>query len=179
MTEKDENKIFKEAMKGITPLKSSNRIVHASNKKNIKKRTKPHPDDTTPQTLKPYIAHQPDVTAECILSYQKPGLDPKLLKQLTSGKNAIQLTIDLHGETEASAEQTLIEAWQHAEAQALRHLLIIHGKGKQSVGNTAILKSLVNRFLLSMPNVLAFCSAKPQDGGTGAVYVLLKRKRGD
>jgi DNA-nicking Smr family endonuclease len=52
---------------------------------------------------------------------------------------------------------------------------IIHGKGNTSLGKMPVLKGRVNSWLRQKNEVLAFCSARPNDGGTGAVYVLLKR----
>lgn len=179
MSEDDDEKLFREAMRGIKPLKSSNRIdikTEKIHKKIIRRVDKPDIDTNTPRQTY-YIRDREDVSGECQLSFSQPGLDVKVLKQLKAGKYQIELTVDLHGYTLAEAEQKLIETWHYIDDNQLRSLLIIHGKGKQAVGGKAILKSLVNRFLLSMPNVLAFCSAKPKNGGIGAAYVLLKRKR--
>lgn len=179
MSKDDDEKLFREAMRGIKPLKSSNRIELKSEKvhKKIIRRVNKTEMESNISRDTYYIRDREDVTGECRLNFSQPGLDPKVLKQLKAGKYQIELTIDLHGYTLAEAEQKLIKAWHYIDDNQLRSLLIIHGKGKQAVGSKAILKSLVNRFLHSMPNVLAFCSAKPQNGGVGAVYVLLKRKR--
>lgn len=176
----DDKKLFREAMRGVKPLKSSNRtdVLPLKKHKKIIHRAKRDSDEQTDIENIPYIAHKEDVTGECKLSFLKPGVDTKILKQLKAGKYPSQLTVDLHGYTVAEAELKLISAWQYAEKNELRVLLIIHGKGKQAQGETAKIKSLVNRFLHSMPNVLAFCSARVQDGGVGACYVLLKRNRG-
>jgi DNA-nicking Smr family endonuclease len=56
-----------------------------------------------------------------------------------------------------------------------RCVRIIHGKGKSSEGKLPVLKGKVNSWLRQRDEVIAFCSARPSDGGTGAVYVLLKR----
>ena len=60
-------------------------------------------------------------------------------------------------------------------AAGKRCVRIVHGKGLSSEGKLPVLKVKVNSWLRQKDDVLAFCSARPQDGGTGAVYVLLKK----
>ena len=109
------------------------------------------------------------------LAYAQPGVQKSVVKKLRSGRYAVQSEIDLHGltVTEARAELGAFLA----EAQQRRHLCVrvIHGKGLRNVDGPARLKPAVNAWLQRNRQVLAFCSARVQDGGTGAVYVLLKR----
>jgi len=57
-----------------------------------------------------------------------------------------------------------------------RCIKIIHGKGRGSKGKQPVLKNRLNYWLQQRDDILAFCSARPVDGGTGAVYVLLKKR---
>jgi len=109
------------------------------------------------------------------LSYTQPGVQRSVLKKLKSGRYAIQSEIDLHGLTVDEARQELAE-FLHA-AQERRHLCIrvIHGKGRKTAERAPRLKPAVNQWLQRNKRVIAFCSARINDGGTGAVYVLLKR----
>ena len=81
-----------------------------------------------------------------------------------------------------SVMQSLLENLSEADflkaAQTRRHLCIrvIHGKGRKNVEQAPRLKPAVNQWLQRNNKVLAFCSARMNDGGTGAVYVLLKRE---
>ncbi len=109
------------------------------------------------------------------LSYTAPGVQRSVLKKLKSGRYSIQSEIDLHGLTVEEARKELSEFLK--EAQQRRHLgiRIIHGKGRKNAECSPRLKPAVNQWLQRNKMVLAFCSARMNDGGTGAVYVLLKR----
>ena len=109
------------------------------------------------------------------LAYAQPGVQKSVVKKLRSGRYAVQSEIDLHGLTVAEARSELGEFL--LEAQQRRHLCVrvIHGKGLGKANGPPRLKPAVNQWLQRNRQVLAFCSARVQDGGTGAVYVLLKR----
>ena len=109
------------------------------------------------------------------LSYTQPGVQRSVLRKLKSGKYSIQSEIDLHGLT---VDQARIELSDFLKsAQERRHLCIrvIHGKGRKFANKSPRLKPAVNQWLQRNKQVLAFCSARINDGGTGAVYVLLRR----
>lgn len=110
------------------------------------------------------------------LSYTQPGVQRAVLRKLKNGRYSIQSEIDLHGLTVEEARQELSSFL--VEAQERRHLCVrvIHGKGRKSSERAPRLKPAVNQWLQRNKQVLAFCSARMNDGGTGAVYVLLKRQ---
>ena len=108
-----------------------------------------------------------EVNAE--LFFARPDLPQSTIKNLRQGKMPIFARIDLHGMTIAQAKITLQKFLFGCQQQNIRSVLIIHGKG------SGIIKSAINSWLTNYPNTLCFCSAKPQDGGTGAVYLLLSR----
>ena len=93
------------------------------------------------------------------------------------GKNPIENHLDLHGMTVVEARQTLLQFIAECEGSGIRNVLVVHGKGYSSPNNKPVIKAYVNHWLKLSPTVLAFCSAQPSDGGTGAVYVLLKNSR--
>lgn len=109
------------------------------------------------------------------LSYTQPGVQHSVLKKLKSGRYSIQSEIDLHGLTVDQAKSELSDFLTTAREN--RHLCVrvIHGKGRKNIGQSPRLKPAVNHWLQRNKQVLAFCSARNTDGGTGAVYVLLKR----
>jgi len=109
------------------------------------------------------------------LAYTSPGVQRAVLRKLKAGRYAIQSEVDLHGLTLAEARRELSEFL--AAAQTRRHLCVrvIHGKGRKNAQSAPRLKPAVNQWLQRNKQVLAFCSARAMDGGTGAVYVLLKR----
>jgi len=108
------------------------------------------------------------------------GLDPRLLRRLRAGEFAYQAHLDLHGMTTEEArpavETFLLQAYQSGK----RCVLIVHGRGRNSKDQVPVLKSRLVTWLARgqwKRLVLAFTSARPCDGGTGALYVLLRRQR--
>jgi DNA-nicking Smr family endonuclease len=89
----------------------------------------------------------------------------------------IEQTLDLHGRTQADAHGALGRFLAGTQAAGCRCLLVVTGKGVESGGT---LRHMVPRWLNEGPNlerVVAFCPAQPRHGGTGALYVLLRRRR--
>lgn len=115
------------------------------------------------------------VAAEEVISFARPDLSHKIVRRLRSGKFQIEATLDLHGLTASKAEKQLAQFLTTSEQQNRRCILIIHGKGKLS--EKPILKNKLNSWLRHLPQILAFCSAKPMHGGQGAIYVLLRKTR--
>jgi DNA-nicking Smr family endonuclease len=109
------------------------------------------------------------------------GLDPRILRRLRRGEFAYQTYVDLHGMTVATARDVVQRFVADAVRTGYRCLLIIHGRGHNSKDQIPVLKERVTSWLARGGigrSVLAFTSARPADGGTGAVYVLLRRRRG-
>ncbi|HZP66179.1 MAG TPA: Smr/MutS family protein [Rudaea sp.] len=107
------------------------------------------------------------------LSYLKSGLSPRLLRQLKRGHFSIADEIDLHqmgAEVARAAVKEFLEENKRAGRLCIK---IIHGKGLRSSAQGPVLKRLVDGMLRRRADVLAFASAKPAEGGTGAVIVLL------
>lgn len=109
------------------------------------------------------------------LFFYREGLQQKLLKQLRRGQLSITAELDLHGYIVADARIALTEFLKDCRRHGDRCVRIVHGKGHGSKQKLPILKNKVNSWLQQRDEILAFCSARPVDGGTGAVYVLLKR----
>lgn len=108
------------------------------------------------------------------LSYLRDGYPPKLLRQLKRGQFSVQDDIDLHQMNAAAAQATIAEFLAYAAARGLRCVRIVHGKGLRSKAHGPVLKVLTDRLLRRRDDVVAFASARPMQGGTGAVVVLLK-----
>jgi DNA-nicking Smr family endonuclease len=108
------------------------------------------------------------------LSYLRDGYPPKLLKQLKRGQFSIQDDIDLHQMNAAAAQATIADFLAEAKARGFRCVRIVHGKGLRSKAAGPVLKVLTDRLLRRRDDVVAFASARPMQGGTGAVVVLLK-----
>ena len=96
------------------------------------------------------------------------------LRKLRRGQWPLQDSLDLHGLHSDAARKLLLEFMREATQHGLRCVCVIHGKGRHTEGGEGILKSRVRYWLTQCAEVLAFCEAPPQEGGGGAVKVLLK-----
>jgi DNA-nicking Smr family endonuclease len=108
------------------------------------------------------------------LLFMRAGVQKRVLLSLQRGQIEPSLELDLHGLTASYAGGLLQAFLADCGARRARCVKIIHGKGRGSVGRQPVLKCKVNYWLRLRPDVLAFCSAPRFDGGTGAVYVLLR-----
>lgn len=108
------------------------------------------------------------------LSFLQDGYPPKLLRQLKRGQYSIQDDIDLHQMNAAAAQASIVLFLAEARRAGIRCVRIIHGKGLRSRSAGPVLKGLTDRMLRRRDDVIAFASARPSMGGTGAVVVLLK-----
>jgi DNA-nicking Smr family endonuclease len=108
------------------------------------------------------------------LSFRRPGVRDRTLKQLRRGLYPIEDDLDLHGLSQAAARDSLGEFLAYSRGAGYRCVRIVHGKGYRSGARGPILKISVNAWLKRHADVMAFTSARPIDGGAGAVYVLLR-----
>jgi DNA-nicking Smr family endonuclease len=117
------------------------------------------------------------VTPEESLAFARNGVQQRVMQKLRQGQPHWQAAVDLHGCSVDEAREAVLTLLRDARQEGLQAVKIVHGKGLMQ--GQPLLKTCVNGWLRQLPDVLAFASALPRDGGTGAVYVLLKRKRED
>ena len=169
----DDIALFRQAMGDVKPLKPVNKVSRNPAARKPRRR----PDraiDELPQRF-----GENALTEECpdhLLFARAGGVQKSVLKKLRNGKLAIDAMVDLHGMTIDQASQQLTAFLNECRRLGHRHVLIVHGKGFRSA-NKPVIKPMVNRWLRQADEVLAFCSAQPKDGGTGAVYGLLRKSR--
>lgn len=109
------------------------------------------------------------------LYYRRDGVQQAVLRKLRRGHFQVGVALDLHGMTVIAAKEAFTAFLHQARRDNAHCVRIIHGKGKGSRHRGPVLKQKVNHWLRQRDEVLAFCSARAVDGGTGAVYVLLRR----
>jgi len=107
------------------------------------------------------------------LSYRRPGVGIDVARKLRRGHWTIQAEIDLHGLRSDDAREALATFLRDAVRQGLRCVRVVHGKGLGSPGKTPVLKGKVHGWLVQKNEVLAFVQARGDEGGAGAVVVLL------
>ena len=106
--------------------------------------------------------------------FLRPGLSRHVLRKLRSGTWVIQNQLDLHGLDRHEAREALAAFLASCVKRGIRCVRVIHGKGLGSKNREPVLKIKVKHWLTQREEVLAYCQARPVDGGSGALVVLLK-----
>ena len=107
------------------------------------------------------------------ISFCRPGVNGDVVRKLRRGTWIVQAQIDLHGMRREEAREALAEFLRASVKSGLRCVRVIHGKGLGSLNQEPVLKGKVRAWLVQKEQVIAFCQARPHDGGAGAVVVLL------
>jgi DNA-nicking Smr family endonuclease len=170
----DETDLFRDAIGDVTPLPAPARVLHE----------RPRPEPLPLQTWRDEQAAlreslegiPPDGEQETgeELSFVRDGLGAHVLRKLRRGHWIIQDELDLHGFNSADARELLVEFLAQCMRKGLRCVRIVHGKGLRSKNRQPVLKSKVATWLMRRDEILAYCQARPTEGGGGAVVVLLK-----
>ncbi len=155
----EESALFRENMKGVTPLKQS-RVSHP------KPRVRSHHRQQHPHQHSHYD-DQRDY-------YHRPLNRKNLQRSLQKGEITIEGRLDLHGKTRLQAEDALKQFLQQALYMNIHCLLIIHGKGVNSNDNIPVLRELTHYILKQEPMVALYRYAAIQHGGSGATYAILR-----
>jgi DNA-nicking Smr family endonuclease len=171
-TKSDEESLFLAEMTGVTPLKADNKIKHRKKPVAAPVHAAVEDDDY----LADDVFSDTEIIEDCpdTLSFSRSGLQHSVFKKLRQGKFPIEHELDLHGLTVEMARKELQTFLGECEAAGIRHAIIVHGKGFRSK-DKPVIKPMVNRWLRAVDNVLAFHSAQPKDGGSGAVYVMFRK----
>lgn len=166
------------AMQGVTPLDNRNRVELD------RPRPKPRPrqfiaDEQAAlhESLHGPISLQDRLEGGDEPYYLRFGLANSVLKDLRRGRWVMQAELDLHGLNRDHARRQMAEFLVDCLHQGHRCVRIIHGKGHGSPQKLSILRQLVRGWLAQRIEVLAYCQAKPQDGGEGALIALLQAKK--
>jgi DNA-nicking Smr family endonuclease len=103
------------------------------------------------------------------------GVDRREIRKLKKGEHIVRDRRDLHGMTGTDALASVRRFIENSRHRGHRCVCIVHGRGLHSAGNSPILKARVREYLRSHRSVLAYTDAPASDGGSGAVYVLLRK----
>ncbi|MEC8887535.1 MAG: Smr/MutS family protein [Pseudomonadota bacterium] len=174
----DDSQLFSKAMQGVEKIKSHNLAQTESTTKQKKvdaqtlaKRMAAEGSEVAEgEALSDMQALLNPVANQAFLSYRIATLQHRVFEDLKTGKMRWFEAVDLHGCTIEQARSAVLELLHIAKENNQNVVKIVHGKGKDGV-----LKTCVNGWLRQHRDVLAFVSAPENQGGTGAVLVLLKR----
>jgi DNA-nicking Smr family endonuclease len=170
----DDIRVFRDAVKGTRPLSATPRVRP--------NRPKPKPRARfrrlgEAEVLEESLQLSPiDLEVEFgeELTYRRSGIQDAVMRRLRRGYYRVESELDLHGLTVPEAKSAMRDFLARAIARQCRCVRVIHGKGLGSGPRGPVIKQAVNVILRRTDPVVAFCSARPVDGGTGAIYVLLQ-----
>ena len=163
---------FRRAVAGVKPLKRPKRVVlKAAGPAPIARQHRRDELAALAESLEGPLSAEDALEAGEELSFLREGMARETLRKLRRGHWTIQDGIDLHGLTRDQATAIVVEFLNHCLARGLRCVRIVHGKG------LGILKAKLRKWLPLREEVLAYCQAPANDGGSGALLVLLRTKR--
>ncbi len=169
-----EANVFREAVADVVPLAPTGRVdpprprlPAAARQREIDER------EALLASLSDEIGIEQHLETDESLSYRRASVGPDVVRRLRRGEWTVRAQVDLHGLRVDEAREALAAFLDEAQRREWRCVRVIHGKGLGSIGREPVLKAKVPRWLVQRRDVLAFCQARPNDGGGGAVVVLL------
>jgi DNA-nicking Smr family endonuclease len=168
--------LFQQAMGDVRPLKEDRRIQHQRQKPSPRPRQRERDEQQVIQDMMSDPIDLADVEIGDEILFSRNGVQHKTFKKLRRGEYAVEAELDLHGKTVDEARALVAEFLALCQRNAIRCVRIIHGKGHGSFNKQPVIKTHINYWLRQRDEVLAFCSCRPNHGGTGAIYVLLRKK---
>ncbi len=178
MTSKDERLLFLEQMKDVQRIRRPNRADVAP----AREVTPGHLERqraavTTPgRDANPLTGAEVEpLGAQDVLGWQRPGVQHGVFRKLRLGQYPIEARLDLHRMTVEQARREVFRFIGDCVRYGLRSVIILHGKGERNPDGIAQLKSYLAKWLPELDDVLAFHSAQRHHGGTGAVYVMVRK----
>lgn len=178
----DEDKVFIDAMADVVPLQRAPRVAVRPGKqagRDTSLAMRREAATRTPQRDRNVLTEGGIVPLDAwyVLDFKRPGVQNGVFRRLRQGRYESEARLDLHRLTVAAARRELFGFIEESHLLGLRTVLVIHGKGQGRAERerSSILKGCADRWLRELDIVQAFHSAQPQHGGTGAVYVLLRK----
>lgn len=169
----DDASLFRIAVKDVRPLATETLVVRKAPPPPIPAQSDRDNDEVLAEMANGQLDYM-ELEYGDEAFFQRSGVSRTVMRKLRRGQYAVQAEVDLHGLSVAQAKTDLSGFLQRCSERGLTCVRVIHGKGHRSPGKMPVLKPKVAHWLSRWDTVLAFVSARPVDGGTGALYVLLK-----
>jgi len=170
----DDIALFRDAVGDVKPVNNDRRAPDPPKRRPIARSAQRDDKAVMEELLEDFSDNELLETGEH-LAWSAPGLQKSILRKLKSGKFAIQAELDLHGHTRQEAKKELQQLIHSCRERDYRCMRIIHGRGRKTADREPVLKRAIDGWLRQPRQILAYCSARDNDGGTGAVYVLLRK----
>lgn len=180
MLSDEERQSFLDEVANVRPLNSEKHFEVVKNKPSPKPRHNQYNSESEQPANNNLLSDPVDIrdaVVDDVLFFARAGIQQKAQKKLRRGELPIEEELDLHGYTVNEAKTAIQDFLYECKRQHIRFIRIIHGKGYRSDQKIPVLKTHVAYWLPQHKDVLAYSSATPKDGGTGAIYVILKSSR--
>ncbi|AEX52209.1 hypothetical protein GRAQ_01397 [Rahnella aquatilis CIP 78.65 = ATCC 33071] len=171
MSEDDD--LFSQEMAGVQPLASDKQVVYLKNSAAVHKVSADSASEVRENPLTTGFLNI--LPCDEPLGYKHDGVQQGVLDKLRQGKYPPQASLNLLRQPVEKCRQALFAFFCQAQAENLRTLLIIHGRGREDESHANIVRSYIAKWLQQLDDVQAFCIAVQKDGGAGACYVALKK----
>ncbi|MBN7795325.1 DNA endonuclease SmrA [Parahaliea mediterranea] len=177
----DEHELFEQEMAGVVPLRREERIPRNSGPEgrdgSLAHRRHAAVTDSAVDRNSLSDREIAPLDAWYVLDFKRPGVQNGVFRKLKQGRYEHEARLDMHRMTVAVARRELFDFIEQCREFGLRSVLLVHGKGerKPERERSAVLKGYVNAWLRDLEAVQAFHSAQPRHGGTGALYILLRK----
>lgn len=171
--DEEDRKLFRDAVRDVKPLRHDRYVPPPRRRPGRARFTRADRRAVLEESLTAPFTADPFVASGDELSFRRPGVSGQVIRRLRRGEFRVDDELDLHGLTVAQSRVALRDFLTAALARHARCVRIIHGKGLRSGHRGPVLKSTVSGVLRRVDAVVGYVSARPVDGGTGALYVLL------
>ncbi|MFC1237760.1 DNA endonuclease SmrA [Vibrio sp. F74] len=176
MSQEDDLDLFQKMMGDIKPLTQDiaelKKDHHVSDAQLARREAAMNLTEDEPEYLS--LDHAPMLKPDDIIEFKRSGVQDGVYRKLRLGKYPIQARLDLHKRTLTQAREEIVKFLRQCLRMDIRSVIIVHGKGERS-NPPAMMKSYTASWLVQISDVLAVHSTQRTHGGTGAVYVMLKK----
>lgn len=176
MTQEDELDLFAQMMTDVRPISQDKAVLQKQHNLTdahiAKQEAAVHLSESDPEYLS--IDSAPMLKPDSFLEFKRSGVQDGVYRKLRLGKYPLQARLDLHRKSLKEARDEVLKFLRQCQRLDVRTVIIVHGKGERS-NPPALMKSFVAAWLGQIQEVMCFHSAQRYHGGTGAVYVMLRK----
>ncbi len=176
MTQEDELELFAQMMTDVRPISQDKAVLQKQHNLTdahiAKQEAAVHLSESDPEYLS--IDSAPMLKPDGFLEFKRSGVQEGVYRKLRLGKYPLQARLDLHRKSLKEARDEVLKFLRQCQRLDVRTVIIVHGKGERS-NPPALMKSFVAAWLEQIQEVMCFHSAQRCHGGTGAVYVMLRK----
>ncbi len=170
--------LFRDAVKDVTPLATRDEKVRLDlqrpKPRPVPKRLRRDDQQVLADKLSDHFIPAYELEFGAPVSYLSAGHSPEILVKLRRGHWPVQAAIDLHGMISDDARLYISSFIGDCKSRGVRCVRIVHGKGLSSRNQEPVLKNKLRGWLMQKDEIIAYVEAGRQDGGSGAVIVLIK-----